>query len=172
MMHIAISGTSILVALAFLLGLSNLQVQGSDAIDRGWQTAISPVTLNLRNKLTDAPYTVTFIVTTVGQDAEWSHTTESEPNAWQRPQFPKDFEGPDVDHRQAQRGALVVDRCASLSTGALAALLQLAASKGPYRSSRLERGDRRDPCNRYAASTTALRADMASYAAFYQGWFS
>lgn len=91
-----------MVALVCLLGLSNLQVQGSDAIDRGWQTAVSPVTLNLRNKLADAPYTVTFIVTSVGQDAEWSYTTESEPNAWQRPQFPKDFEGPRVDHRQAQ----------------------------------------------------------------------
>jgi hypothetical protein len=45
---------------------------------------------------------VTFIVTAIGQDAEWLHTTESEPNAWQRPQFPKDFEGPSVDHRQAQ----------------------------------------------------------------------
>ena len=101
-MHIASFRTSITVALAFLLGLSNLQVQGSDAIDRGWQTAISPVTLNLRNKLADAPYTVTFIVTAIGQDAEWLHTTESEPNAWQRPQFPKDFEGPSVDHRQAQ----------------------------------------------------------------------
>ena len=69
-MHIASFRTSITVALAFLLGLPNVQVQGSDAIDRGWQTAISPVTLNLRNKLADAPYTVTFIVTTVGQDAE------------------------------------------------------------------------------------------------------
>ena len=101
-MHIASFRTFITVALAFLLGLSNLQVQGSDAIDRGWQTAISPVTLNLRNKLANAPYTVTFIVTSVGQDAEWSYTTESEPNAWQRPQFPKDFEGPSVDHRQVQ----------------------------------------------------------------------
>ena len=101
-MHIASFRTSITFALALLLGLSNLQVQGSDAIDRGWQTAISPVTLNLRNKLADAPYKVTFIVTAIGQNAEWSHTTESEPNAWQRPQFPKDFEGPSVDHRQAQ----------------------------------------------------------------------
>jgi len=102
MMHIASLRTSITVSLALLLGLSSLQVHGSDAIDRGWQTAISPVTLNLRNKLADAPYKVTFIVTAIGQNAEWSHTTESEPNAWQRPHFPKDFEGPDVDHRQAQ----------------------------------------------------------------------
>jgi len=101
-MHIASLRTSITVSLALLLGLSSLQVHGSDAIDRGWQTAISPVTLNLRNKLADAPYKVTFIVTAIGQNAEWSHTTESEPNAWQRPHFPKDFEGPDVDHRQAQ----------------------------------------------------------------------
>jgi hypothetical protein len=81
-------------ALACLLGRSNLQVQGSAPIDRAWQTAIAPVTLNLRNKLADAPYTVTFIVRAIGQDAEWSYTTESGPNAWQRPQFPKDFEGP------------------------------------------------------------------------------
>ena len=82
MMYIASLRTSITVALALLLGLSSLQVHGSDAIDRGWQTAISPVTLNLRNKLADAPYKVTFIVTAIGQNAEWSHTTESEPNAW------------------------------------------------------------------------------------------
>jgi len=89
-------------ALACLLALSNLQVLGSAPIDRGWQTAIAPVTLNLRNKLADAPYTVTFIVRAIGQDAEWSYTTESEPSAWQRPQFPKDFEGPSIDHLQAQ----------------------------------------------------------------------
>jgi len=87
---------------ALLLGLALLQVLGSAPIDRAWQTAIAPVTLNLRNKLAEAPYTVTFIVTTKGQEAEWSYTTESEPNAWQRPQFPKDFEGPRVDHQQAQ----------------------------------------------------------------------
>ena len=101
-MHIASFSNFKIATLVLLLGLSNLQVQGSGAIDRGWQTAISPVTLNLRNKLADATYTVTFIVTSVGQDAEWSYTTESEPNAWQRPQFPKDFVGPSVDHRQAQ----------------------------------------------------------------------
>ncbi len=89
-------------ALACLLALSNLQVPGSDPIDRAWQTAIDPVTLHLRNKLADLPYTVTFIVTAIGQDTEWSYTTESEPNAWQRPQFPRDFTGPIVDHLQAK----------------------------------------------------------------------
>lgn len=101
-MSIATFRTSITVALILLLGLSNLQVQGSEAMNRAWQTAIEPVTLNLRNKLADDPYTVTFIVRAIGQDAVWSYTTESEPNAWQRPQFPKDFEGPSVDHLQAQ----------------------------------------------------------------------
>ena len=94
-------------ALACLLALSNLQVLGSDPIDRAWQTAIDPVTLHLRNKLADLPYTVTFIVTAIGQDTEWSYTTESEPNAWQRPQFPRDFTGPIVDHLQAGTGAFV-----------------------------------------------------------------
>ena len=89
-------------ALACLLALSNLQVLGSDPIDRAWQTAIDPVTLHLRNKLADLPYTVTFIVTAIGQDTEWSYTTESEPNAWQRSQFPRDFTGPSVDHLQAK----------------------------------------------------------------------
>jgi hypothetical protein len=91
-------------ALGLLLGIGLLSGQAlrADAIDRAWQTAIEPVTLHLRNKLADLHYTVTFIVTAIGQDTEWSYTTESEPNAWQRPQFPRDFDGPRVDHLRPQ----------------------------------------------------------------------
>ena len=60
--------------------------------------------------------------------------------------------------------ALFVDRCASLSTGALGPLLQLSASEGPYRSLRLESGDTGGACNRYAASPAAIKADMSSHA--------
>lgn len=89
-------------ALVLCLSLPGLQRLSADAIDRAWQTAIEPVTLSLRNKLANAPYTVTFIVEAVGRDAQWTHTTESAPNAWQRPQFPRDFKGPAVDHLQAR----------------------------------------------------------------------
>lgn len=60
-----------------LICLVSQQVLNADAIDRAWQTGIEPVTLSLRNKLADAPYTVTFIVTAIGQEVEWSHTTKS-----------------------------------------------------------------------------------------------
>jgi hypothetical protein len=91
-------------ALGLLLGIGLLSGQAlrADAIDRAWQTAIDPVTLHLRNKLAVAPYSVTFIVEALGSGAQWQYTTESAPNAWQRPQFPRDFDGPRVDHLRPQ----------------------------------------------------------------------
>ena len=90
------------IILSLLLGLVSQQVLNADAIDRAWQTSIEPITLSLRNKLANAPYTVTFIVEAKGCEGQWTYTAESEPNAWQRPQFPKDFKGPKVDHLQPQ----------------------------------------------------------------------
>jgi len=90
------------IILALLISLLSQQVLNADAIDRAWQTSIEPVTLSLRNKLADAPYTVQFIVEAQSSDAQWSYTTESAANAWQRPQFPKDFKGPNVDHLRPQ----------------------------------------------------------------------
>jgi hypothetical protein len=91
-------------ALGILLGIGLLSGQQlrADAIDRAWQTAIAPVTLNLRNKLAEAPYSVTFIVEALSNGAQWQYTTDSAPNAWQRPQFPRDFDGPRVDHLRPQ----------------------------------------------------------------------
>ena len=90
------------IILALLISLLSQQVLNADATDRAWQTSIEPVTLSLRNKLADAPYTVQFIVEAQSSDAQWSYTTESAANAWQRPQFPKDFKGPNVDHLRPQ----------------------------------------------------------------------
>lgn len=90
------------IILALLISLLSQQVLNADAFDRAWQTSVEPVTLSLRNKLADAPYTVQFIVEAQSSDAQWSYTTESAANAWQRPQFPKDFKGPNVDHLRPQ----------------------------------------------------------------------
>lgn len=90
------------IILALLICLVSQQVLNADAIDRAWQTSIEPVTLSLRNKLADAPYTVQFIVEAQSSDAQWSYTTESAANDWQRPQFPQDFNGPNVDHLRPQ----------------------------------------------------------------------
>ncbi len=70
----------------------------ADAIDRAWQTSIAPVTLSLRNKLANDPYPVKFLVQSWGADSKWVYKTVSKPNAWQQPRFPRDFEGPRVDH--------------------------------------------------------------------------
>lgn len=95
-------GPAHVVGLMLCIALLNRQPLHADAIDRAWQTATEPVTLNLRNKLADAPYMVTFIVEAAGRGAQWQYTTESAPNAWQRPQFPHDFKGPSVDHLRPQ----------------------------------------------------------------------
>jgi hypothetical protein len=70
---------------------------GTSAVDRAWQTALEPITLNLRNKLSDQAYIVKFVVRTVEGKATWTYQTTSEANAWQRPQFPVDFTGPSID---------------------------------------------------------------------------
>ena len=74
----------------------------SDAVDRAWQTALNPVTLSLRNKLLNDDYTVKFTVKSSTEDKQWSCILQSEPNAWNHPQFPNDFDGPTVDKNSPQ----------------------------------------------------------------------
>lgn len=92
---------TLLVFCSCLVSLSvyaeKLHKAGTSAIDRAWQTALEPITLNLRNKLADQAYTVEFVVRIKDGKETWTYQTTSEANAWQRPQFPVDFTGPSID---------------------------------------------------------------------------
>lgn len=90
--------TSILI----ILSLFSACKLCSDAVDRAWQTTLNPVTLSLRNKLLNDDYTIKFVVKSSTEDKQWSCILQSEPNAWNHPQFPNDFDGPTVDKNSPQ----------------------------------------------------------------------